>query len=427
MHSVFHNLTDWNNETNYMSRTEKTVFFDLYSMYLLSEKPIDGGDIALLERRLSCHSEDEKQALAFVLKDKFKKAGKYYKRAAWDKILKDYKWGKRTKGNAVGNDVGNAGNESGNEGGNAGNYDSNVLSNAERVAKHKKERKAIIADLTNTGITFDKKSSIANLRTLHEKHVVIAGNETGNQTNAKNTAITSNHEPVTNNHQPVSEDAHTNAGEVMVDSLVSSTANQPTVTQPVTTKADQIRSQHASDIENWVAPTIDEMRGELFRAGKLMQLTDDQYFQHVDDFKAFHSAKAMEGKGKPLTSDSVRKFKLRKWIIDEVDKQKATKARQEKAQGRFTTDNENWGTTATNSSNDDYDSDLPPVYHPSHSQPVQQKIDPSKCCIFNGLPKEPFPNMSITETYEYIKSHKTPGESADETYDRLLNDMQEAV
>lgn len=425
MHSVFHNLTDWNNETNYMSRTEKTVFFDLYSMYLLSEKPIDGGDIALLERRLSCHSEDEKQALAFVLKDKFKKAGKYYKRAAWDKILKDYKWGKRTKGNAVGNDVGNAGNESGNEGGNAGNYDSNVLSNAERVAKCKKERKAIIADLTNTGVAFDKKSSIANLRTLHEKHVVIEGNEIGNQTNAKNTAITSNHEPVTNNHQPVSEDAHTNAGEVIVDSSATSNANQPTVTQPVTTKADQIRSQHSIDIENWVAPTIDEMRGELFRAGKLMQLTDDQYEIHLKDFKAHYAEQALLGK--PILTDSNRKAKFRKWLAGEVDKQKATEARQDKAKGRFTTDNEAWTTTASNSSNDDYDSDLPPVYHPSHSQPTQQKIDPSKCCIFNGLPKEPFPNMSITETYEYVKAHKMVGESADETYDRLLNDIQEAV
>lgn len=425
MHSVFHNLTDWDNETKYMSRTEKTVFLDLYSMYLLSEKPIDGGDIALLERRLSCHSEDEKQALAFVLKDKFKKTGKYYKRAAWDKILKDYKWGKRTKGNTVGNDIGNAGNESGNEGGNAGNHDSNVLSNAERVAKHKKERKAIIADLTNTGIVFDKKSSIANLRTLHEKHVVIEGNETGNQTNAKNTAITSNHEPSTNNHQPVSEDAHTNAGEVIVDSSVTSNANQPAVTQPVTTKADQIRSQHSSDIENWVEPMIDEMRGELFRAGKLMQLTEDQYELHVKEFKAHYAEQALLGK--PILTDSNRKAKLRKWLAGEIDKQKITEARQEKAVGRFTTDNENWTTTAKNSSND-FDSDLPPIYHPSHAKPSSQPtLDPSKSVIVNGLVRSPFPDMGVMETYAYIKSHKSPGESADETYDRLLNDFQEAV
>lgn len=421
MHSVFHNLTDWNNETNYMSRTEKTVFFDLYSMYLLSEQPIDGGDIALLERRLSCRSEDEKQALAFVLKDKFKKAGKYYKRAAWDKILKDYKWGKRTKGNAVGNDVGNAGNESGNEGGNAGNYDSNVLSNAERVARHKKERKAIIADLTNTGITFDKKSSIANLRTLHEKHVVIAGNETGNQTNAKNTAITSNHEPVTNNHQPVIEDAHTNAGEVMIDSLVTSTANQPTVTQPVTTKADQIRSQHASDIENWVAPTIDEMRGELFRAGRLMQLTDDQYELHIGEFKAHYAEQALLGK--PILTDSNRKAKLRKWLSGEIDKQKIAEARQEKAKGRFTTDNEDWsGTTAKNSPH--FDSDLPPIYHPSHET---AKTDDNMPLFLNGCKRMPLPGMTNPETEAYVDRYVQPGEARVAAYDRLLNDMQEAV
>lgn len=422
MHSVFHNLTDWNNETNYMSRTEKTVFFDLYSMYLLSEKPIDGGDIALLERRLSCHSEDEKQALAFVLKDKFKKAGKYYKRAAWDKILKDYKWGKRTKGNAVGNDVGNAGNCSGNEGGNAGNYDSNVLSNAERVAKHKKERKAIIADLTNTGIAFDKKSSIANLRTLHEKHVVIAGNEIGNQTNAKNTAITSNHEPVTNNHQPVSENAHTNAGDVIIDdSFVTSNANQPTVTQPVTTKAAQIRSQHSSDIENWVAPTIDEMRGELFRAGKLMQLTDGQYEIHLKDFKSHYAEQALLGK--PILTDSNRKAKLRKWLSGEIDKQKIAEARQEKAKGRFTTDNEDWsGTTAKNSSH--FDSDLPPIYHPSHET---AKTDDNMPLFLNGCKRMPLPGMTNPETEAYVDRYVQPGEARVAAYDRLLNDMQEAV
>ena len=422
MHSVFHNLTDWNNETNYMSRTEKTVFFDLYSMYLLSEKPIDGGDIALLERRLSCHSEDEKQALAFVLKDKFKKAGKYYKRAAWDKILKDYKWGKRTKGNAIGNDVGNGGNGTGNEGGNVGNYDSNVLSNAERVAKHKKERKAIIADLTNTGIAFDKKSSIGNLRTLHEKHVVIAGNETGNQTNAKNAAITSNHEPVTNNHQPVSEDAHTNAGEVIVhDSFVTSTANQPTVTQPVTTKADQIRSQHSSDIENWVAPTIDEMRGELFRAGKLMQLTDDQYELHLKDFKSHYAEQALLGK--PILTDSNRKAKLRKWLSGEIDKQKIAEARQEKAKGRFTTDNEDWsGTSGKNSSH--FDSDLPPIYHPSHET---AKTDDNMPLFLNGCKRMPLPGMTNPETEAYVDRYVQPGEARVAAYDRLLVEIKEAV
>ena len=155
-----------------------------------------------------------------------------------------------------------------------------------------------------------------------------------------------------------------------------------------------------------------------------MQLTEDQYALHVGDFKAHYAEQALLGK--PITTESNRKAKLRKWLAGEVDKQAANQARQEKAKGTFNIDNENWGNGAGTSTNS-YDSDLPPVFHPSHSQPVQSKLDPSKCCIFNGLRKEPLPNMNIAETYEYIKQQKMPGESADETYDRVLTQMQEAV
>ena len=58
---------------------------------------------------------------------------------------------------------------------------------------------------------------------------------------------------------------------------------QSSTSQPAT-KADMIRDQRADDIQNWEAPTIDEMRGELFKAGKMMQLTEDQYALHVGGF-----------------------------------------------------------------------------------------------------------------------------------------------
>ena len=77
MHFVNHNFTDIDFETKHMSRIEKTIYFDLRSLYLSEEKPIDGSDMDLLQRRLSVKDEDEKAALAFVLKDKFNKAGKY--------------------------------------------------------------------------------------------------------------------------------------------------------------------------------------------------------------------------------------------------------------------------------------------------------------------------------------------------------------
>ena len=470
MHFVNHNFTDIDFETKHMSRIEKTIYFDLRSLYLSEEKPVDGSDMDLLQRRLNVKDEDEKAALAFVLKDKFKKAGKYYKRAAWDKILKDYKWGNKNKGNASGNATRNAvtfdvtqgvtqGVTLGNDGCNVTcNDDDTPMTPAERTRKSRQDRKIMIDSLTNIGVTVDKSIKAADLRELYATHAeTITSNVTSdvtdtvtndddacNASNAKNAAITSNHELLTNNHKPVSESAHTNTGEVTVDNFNhgsvdnstasnQSSANQPVPVAPVATqssanqpatKADQIRGQRADDIENWEAPSIDEMRGELFKAGKMMQLTEDQYALHVGDFKAHYAEQALLGK--PITTESNRKAKLRKWLAGEVDKQAANQARQEKAKGTFNIDNENWGNGAGTSTNS-YDSDLPPVFHPSHSQPVQSKLDPSKCCIFNGLRKEPLPNMNIAETYEYIKQQKMPGESADETYDRVLNHLQEAV
>lgn len=449
MHFVNHNFTDIDFETKHMSRIEKTIYFDLRSLYLSAEKPIDGSDMDLLQRRLNVKDEEEKAALVFVLKDKFKKAGKYYKRAAWDKILKDYKWGNKNKGNASGNATRNAvtfdvtqGVTLGNDGCNVTcNDDDTPMTPAERTRKSRQDRKLMIDSLTNIGVAVDKSIKAADLRELYAIHAetiasnvttdvtetVTHSNDDGNASNAKNAAITSNHKPVTNNHKPVSESAHTNTGEAVVDNFNhgsvdnSTDGNQSSANQPAT-KSDQIREQRADDIENWEAPTIDEMRGELFKAGKMMQLTDDQYALHVKDFKAHYAEQALLGK--PITTESNRKAKLRKWLAGEVDKQAANQALQEKAKGTFNIDNEDWsGSTGSQSRSN---SDLPDVFHPSHSQPVQAKLDPSKCCIFNGLRKEPLPNMDIAETYEYIKQQKMPGESADETYDRVLTQMQEA-
>ncbi len=450
MHFVNHNFTDIDFETKYFNRIEKTIYFDLRSLYLSEEKPIDGSDMDLLQRRLSVISDDEKAALAFVLKDKFSKVGKYYKRAAWDKILKDYKWGNKNKGNASGNVARNAvtfdvtqGVTLGNDGCNVTcNDDDTPMTPAERTRKSRQDRKLMIDSLTSIGVAVNKSIKAADLRELYATHAeTITSNVTTEVTdtvtneddgcnggNAKNAAITSNHELLTNNHKPVSESAHTNAGEMIVDNFDSSSvdnstaSNQSSANQPAT-RSDQIRDQRADDIENWEAPTIDEMRGELFKAGKLMQLTEDQYALHVGDFKAHYAEQALLGK--PITTESNRKAKLRKWLIGEVDKQAANQARQEKAKGRFNIDDADWSGSAGSQSHSN--SDLPPVFHPSHSQPVQSKIDPSKCCIFNGLRKEPLPNMGIAETYEYISQQKMPGESADETYDRVLNQLQEAV
>ena len=468
MHFVNHNFTDIDFETKHMSRIEKTIYFDLRSLYLSEEKPIDGSDMDLLQRRLSVKDEDEKLALAFVLKDKFNKAGKYYKRAAWDKILKDYKWGNKNKGNASGNVTRNAvtfdvtqGVTLSNDGCNVTcNDDDTPMTAAERTRKSRQDRKIMIDSLTNIGVTVDKSIKATELRELYATHAdtitsnvtsevtqtVTPSNAPCNASNAKNDAITKNHELLTTNHKPVSEsDAHTNTGEVIVDkfnnvsvdnSFADSQASQaqpvpvelsqPTqssANQPAT-KADMIRDQRADDIENWQAPSFKEMQDLLLMAGKQMNFTGTQYTMHVEDFKAHYAEQALLGK--PLATESNRKAKLRKWLMGEIDKQAANQARQEKAKGTFNIDNEDWSNSTASQSRSN--SDIPDAFHPSHSKPtVQAKRDAKVSVVVNGLWKEPLPGMGVQQTYDYIAQCQMPGEMQDEAYDRLLNQMQEAV
>ncbi|MDV2860322.1 YdaU family protein [Psychrobacter sp. CAM01] len=468
MHFYNFNIADFNNSTRHLSLPERAIYRDLIDMYYHNEQAIDSSDMNKLARRLLCTTPEYLEMLEYILDEYFVKRGKRHHHHRIDKELKNYKFkngnadsnGKR---NAVTNDV-TQGVTPSNDGCNITcNDDDAPMTAAERTRKSRQDKRNMINDLTDIGVSVDKGIGTSALRELHAKHIdaikqchasnvandvtqtVTPSNDDCNAGNAKNAAITSNHEPETNNHKPLEREAHTHAGEAVVDNFNhgsvdnstdnnQSSAHQPAPVAPAQptqstanqqpTKAELIRSQHADSIENWEAPTIDQMRGELFKAGKLIQLTDDQYQFEVSAFKAHYAEQAL--KGNPLTTESYRKVKLVKWMMREADNQKADQARQEKAKGRFNIDNEDWSNNAGKSSNS-HASDLPDVFHPSHSQPVQAKIDPSKCCIFNGLRKEPLPNMDVAATYEHIKQQKLPGESADETYDRVLNQLQEAV
>lgn len=459
MHFYMFNPADFNNSARHLSLPERAIYRDLIDMYYHSEQAIDTSDMDRLARRLLCTSAEYRASLEYVLDEFFIKRGKRHHHHRIDREIKNYKNSKRNaNGNAVTFDV-TQGVTLGKDGCNVTCNDGGTpMTAAERTRKSRQDRKIMIDSLTNIGVAVDKSIKAADLRELYATHAetitvsvtsdvtdtVTNNNEPCNASNAKNDAITSNHEPVTNNHKPVSDNAHTNTGEAVVDNFNhgsvdnSTDSNQSSDSQPVSvapvatqssanqpaTKADQIRDQRADDIKNWEAPSIDEMRGELFKAGKMMQLTEDQYALHVGDFKAHYAEQALLGK--PITTESNRKAKLRKWLAGEIDKQAANQARQEKAKGTFNIDNEDWsGSTASQSRSN---SDIPDAFHPSHSKPtIQAKRDAKVSVVVNGLWKEPLPGMGVQQTYDYIAQCQMPGEMQDEAYDRLLNQMQEAV
>lgn len=85
-----------------------------------------------------------------------------------------------------------------------------------------------------------------------------------------------------------------------------------------------IREQRATELKDWVPPTLDEIKGLLFLAGQNADsLTQNRYQTVVGDFKAYYSEQARFGK--PLNSDDIRIAKLRQWL--EKDLQNTSKAR----------------------------------------------------------------------------------------------------
>ena len=97
-----------------------------------------------------------------------------------------------------------------------------------------------------------------------------------------------------------------------------SNAHEQKTADAVLEKAEQVKQANAQDIQNWVAPTLDSMRSILFQAGFQSQLNQKDYDRHCSDFKVYFAEQAILGK--PIATDSLRKNKLRDWIIRDAQK-----------------------------------------------------------------------------------------------------------
>ncbi|RSO25884.1 YdaU family protein [Acinetobacter pittii] len=66
-----HHIGDFNNATRHLSLIERAIYRDLLDMYYDTEKAIDASSIDRLARRLQCTTEDQKEALKYVLDEFF--------------------------------------------------------------------------------------------------------------------------------------------------------------------------------------------------------------------------------------------------------------------------------------------------------------------------------------------------------------------
>lgn len=306
MHKVLHNFSDWELETCHMTRTERSIYFDMRTLYLKLGKPLTD-DMELLSKRLRCVNDEEINALNFLLKDKFKhdKKTKTYHQSEWDLILKNYKFRHRN-GNAETHDETQC-----------ETHDETASKNSERLRAYRERVKKIVSSLTAIGVKANSRMTSKELNLLCKQHNVTLNDETLNNDEmpcetvrnaetlcetVENRAITINQEPLTNNQ---SNNSLSNAHE-------QKTADE------VLAKAEQVKQANAQDIQNWIVPSLDDMRSILFQAGFQCQLNQKDYDRHASDFKVYFAEQAILGK--PIATDSLRKNKLRDWIVRDGQK-----------------------------------------------------------------------------------------------------------
>lgn len=200
-----------------------------------------------------------------------------------------------------------------------------------------------------------------------------------------------NQEPITNNQEPKINNNNTREEFSVIDSIA-----------------------------DWIHPELTEINAMLMLgAPPVPAISQADYDHQVIKFKNYYAEKEIEGSY--VRTSGRRKDLLTEWIKRDYTRQQKIKAQSEPATPRFNIDNENWSSKASQQS-------VAETYHPSHSKPTTSaKRDPKISVVVNGLWKEPLPGMSVEQTYEHISQQQMPGEMQDEAYDRLLNQMQDAV
>lgn len=383
IHFISHHFSEWDSQTKHMNRLEKSIFMDLRTLYFsnatANNGKIDATEIELLHYRLACHSEQEQQALARLLKDQFKKIGKTYRNSDWDNQIKNIIWAMNNGkyGNEMGNEVGNGLN---NEMGNGGNETGNALSNAERQAKTKAERKKLLADLADVGIKLDKNAKIADIREQHKQHCQQPSNETGNELNNK----MGNSGNGLGNETGNASNAQNQANIITINQDQNQNQNQNQEREQKSENPQNLTAhtqRNLNSITHWQAPTLDEIRSILLANGFAGVFTQEIYDQILPKFKNhFENLEITENKR--LATEQSRIDRLVAWI---------------KRERQIANLSDNTPTTT----------------------PAKKPIDPSQIVMINGLPKPIFPKLNQEQTYFLVTKSRKPGESTDETYDRL--------
>lgn len=147
MHHYAHNIGEFAAVTRYMSRIERDIFRDMRDMYMLNERPLDGRDPALLARRLGCVTQEELEALQFVLAEQFELVDGMWHNDWCDKKLEEFQG------------MGMGGGQSGPK-----------SAEAQRKARSRARRAAIFSELAAVRIVPPATTTVAALHAICKKH-----------------------------------------------------------------------------------------------------------------------------------------------------------------------------------------------------------------------------------------------------------------
>lgn len=274
MHYYKFNIGDFDKSTRHLSIIERGLFRDILDLYVKDEKPVTD-NLKKLERLLCVKSKAEKEALQNILDDFFVLTDDGYYSEYCQSILNDT------------TDRVEASRENGKKGGRPSKQSQNeTKANGNQDESQSKPSE-------NLEKTQDKPSN--NL------------DESYPSTQLPNNPST--HNP--NTQTPPNPQSGVCVGETANDFLA---------------KAEQVKQANAQDIQNWTAPKFDEIRSMLSLAGFVGSLTEQQYNQLTSDFKVYYADQAIIGK--PIVTDSLRKNKLRDWVMRNAQKPLAGKAKQ---------------------------------------------------------------------------------------------------
>ena len=405
------NIGDYRSHTAHLTPTEHYIYRSLIDWYYLNERPMPANDIDYIARVLMLKTDDERQALQSVLSEFFKvkklkltgDTVECYHHARIDNEIKNYHHanGGRvyghtrevTQGNDIGNIKSNVGNVSGNVQNVTNDKKGNVLTQAERTAKSKAERKKIIADLQESGADFDPNADMKTLRELHANFFGAnfgnvrgnVGNETGNVGNSESNAF---HDAITNNQEPV-------------------TNNQD--------KNNTTPREQNFDIRDWVEPEYSEFIEILQDNDIHMALPQDLYSTEAQKFKNYNANLAAQGKVS-LVDDSYRMTKFIDWFKILANKQHASK----QAVAAPVVHDDDLPEIYRQSSQSDQ------TYHPSHAPVAPAKKLPGMFSAY-GKNYMPLEGMDAKGTFEAVTEKMGKFYTFAEAYQILKDELSGVV